>query len=95
MLKNILKGLGLKGEDKQEYSPATAVVEAGSADVAASPAAYDNAADDEELVAAITAAVIACLGGNSKIVVRKIRRTDAQTPVWGMISRTEQMATRF
>jgi hypothetical protein len=95
MLKNILKGLGLKSEDKQEDSPVTVVAETGSINEATSSAAYDIEADDEELVAAITAAVMACLGGNSKIVVRKIRRTDAQTPVWGMISRTEQMATRF
>lgn len=51
--------------------------------------------DDDELVAVITAAVIACLGGNSGIVVRKIRRVEDNTPVWGRVSRTEQMAGRF
>ena len=54
-----------------------------------------EAADDDQLVAVITAAVISCLGGKSNIVVRNIRRVDDLTPAWGKVSRTEQMANRF
>ena len=52
-------------------------------------------ADDDQLMAVITAAVISCLGGNSNIVVRNIRRVDDRTTAWGKVSRTEQMANRF
>ena len=52
-------------------------------------------ASDDQLVAVITAAVISCLGGNSNIVVRNIRRVEDLTPAWGKASRTEQMAARF
>lgn len=51
--------------------------------------------DDEQLVAVIAAAVMSCLGGNSNIVVRSIRRVNDLTPIWGKISRAEQMANRF
>lgn len=51
--------------------------------------------EDDELVAVITAALISSLGGRSNIVVRNIRRVDDLTPVWGKVSRTEQMANRF
>jgi sodium pump decarboxylase gamma subunit len=57
-----------------------------------------NAAEeafDDQLVAVLTAAVISCLGGNSSIVVKNIRRVDDLTPAWGKVSRAEQMANRF
>lgn len=50
---------------------------------------------DDRLIAVITAAAISCLGRNSSIVVRKIRRINDTTPAWGMSSRTEQMANRL
>ncbi|HNR04646.1 MAG TPA: OadG family protein [Bacillota bacterium] len=52
-------------------------------------------ASDDQLAAVITAAVISCLGGNSNIAVRNIRRVEDLTPAWGKASRTEQMAVRF
>lgn len=52
-------------------------------------------ADDEELVAVITAAIASSLGRNSNIVVRSIRRVNDMTPVWGKAGRSEQMANRF
>ena len=52
-------------------------------------------ASDDQLVAVLTAAVISCLGGNSSIVVKNIRRVDDLTPAWGKVSRAEQMANRF
>jgi hypothetical protein len=38
---------------------------------------------------------ISSLGGRNNIVVRNIRRVDDLTPVWGKVSRMEQMANRF
>lgn len=55
----------------------------------------NEAVEDDELIAVITAALISSLGGRSNIVVRNIRRVDDFTPAWGKVSRTEQMANRF
>ena len=52
-------------------------------------------ASDDQLAAVITAAVISCMGGNSNIAVRNIRRVEDLTPAWGKASRAEQMAVRF
>ena len=82
----------LSEKNNKEDSPTIGVSAVEELEV---PAPSNAAADDEELVAVITAAVIACLGGNSSIVVKNIRRVDDLTPVWGKVSRTEQMAGRF
>ena len=55
----------------------------------------NDAVEDDELIAVITAALISSLGGRSNIVVRNIRRVDDLTPIWGKVSRTEQMANRL
>mgnify|MGYP000955807344 CR=1 FL=1 len=45
-----------------------------------------------ELVAAITAAIAACLGTSSNgIVIRSLHRAQSTTPVWGARSRVEQV----
>jgi hypothetical protein len=74
----------------------TAVTEEKAVEATAAPLLNTVAvAEDDELVAVITAAVLSCLGGNSNIIVRNIRRVDDLTPAWGKVSRTEQMAHRF
>ncbi|MFZ5354804.1 MAG: OadG family protein [Bacillota bacterium] len=55
----------------------------------------DKAADDNELVAVITAAVAACLGGKRDLVVRSITRVGDSSPVWARTGRQEQMSNRF
>jgi len=60
---------------------------------AAAPAV--EAAEDEELIAVISAAIAASLGGKSNIVVRNIRRVNDMTPVWAKAGRNEQMSSRF
>ncbi|HWR62053.1 MAG TPA: OadG family protein [Clostridia bacterium] len=96
LLQYILKTMKFFNREKKESPKVTAATEGKAA---AEPAAQSlNTAEvqeDEELVAAITAAVIACLGGNSSIVVRKIRRVEDMTPAWGKASRLDQMAGRF
>lgn len=48
-------------------------------------------ANDEELIAVITAAVAASLGTSSNgIRIRSLRRSDANTPAWGRKGRIEQ-----
>lgn len=51
--------------------------------------------DADELLAVITAAISACMGGQSNLLVRKITRVGDNTPVWGQISRHEQMLNRL
>ena len=55
----------------------------------------EAAEEADQLSAVITAAVISCLGRNSSIVVRSIRRIEDPVPAWGRAGRTEQMANRF
>lgn len=48
-------------------------------------------ANDDELIAVITAAVAASLGTSSNgIRIRSLRRSDANTPTWGRKGRLEQ-----
>ena len=49
----------------------------------------------EELIAVITAAISACMGGQNNLLVRKITRVGDNTPVWGQISRHEQTHNRL
>lgn len=51
--------------------------------------------DAEELLAVITAAISACMGGENNLYVRKITRVGDSTPVWGQISKQEQMLNRL
>ena len=55
-----------------------------------------QAADDTQLVAAITAAVAASLGTKpGDIVIRSIRRTPKSTPAWGTDSRMQQVFNKL
>lgn len=92
---NFLVTLFGKGKEKKEGTEAAQVQKAEPVEAAIPQENNNGAAEDNELIAVITAALISCLGGRSNIVVRNIRRVDDQTPVWGKISRTEQMANRF
>lgn len=77
---------------KSEQVRETKAVETAAPQVNYAAAVEEN---EDELVAAITAALMSCLGGRSNIVVRNIRRVDDFTPAWGKVSRTEQMGNRF
>jgi len=82
-------------KEKKDDSGVTQIPEVKAVEAAVSRTNEKETADEEQLVAVITAAVISCMGGNSNIVIRNIRRVNDLTPVWGKISRTEQMANRF
>ena len=51
--------------------------------------------DSDELIAVITAALNACIGSESNLVVRKITRVGDNTPAWGQTGRQEQMLNRL
>lgn len=96
LLQYILKAMELVfHREKKVVSGVTLVPEIKPVETAVSQVNTAEVADDDQLMAVITAAVISCLGGNSNIVVRNIRRVDDLTPAWGKASRTEQMANRF
>jgi sodium pump decarboxylase gamma subunit len=96
LLQYILKSMGVVfNREKKEVPGVTEVLEAKAVETATTQMNNTEAADDDQLVAVITAAVISCLGGKSNIVVRNIRRVDDLTPVWGKVSRAEQMGNRF
>ena len=82
-------------KEKKAAAEVAPVSEIKAVEAAAPQINVIDAEDDAQLAAVITAAVISCLGGNSNIVVRNIRRVSDQTPAWGRVSRTEQMANRF
>ncbi|HWQ30660.1 MAG TPA: OadG family protein [Negativicutes bacterium] len=96
VLQYALKTMKLFNKNRKEDSP---VAEVGEIKAVENAVAVEeqpvNYAEDDSLIAVITAAVIASLGGNSNIVVRKIRRVDDRTPAWGKVSRMEQMSDRF
>ena len=96
LLQYILKAMEVVfHREKKAASGLTQVSEVKAVETAATQVNDAEAADDDQLVAVITAAVISCLGGKSNIVVKNIRRVDDLTPAWGKVSRTEQMANRF
>ena len=52
--------------------------------------------DEDELIAAVTAVAMICMEGNGgSFTVRSIRKVKDHTPVWGKVSRHEQMQNRF
>lgn len=59
-------------------------------------AAADETADADELIAVITAALMAFnKDSNKTLVVRSIRRAAAKTPAWAKAGRADQLASRF
>lgn len=96
LLQYILKSMEIIfHRDKKAVPEAVKISEAKAVEAVATQALLEEEASDDQLVAVITAAVISCLGGNSNIVVRNIRRVEDLTPSWGKVGRTEQMANRF
>ena len=96
LLQYILKSMELVFHREKKAVPGmTQVSEVKAVETAAAQVNDAEAVDDNQLVAVITAAVISCLGGQSNIVVRNIRRVNDKTTAWGKVSRTEQMANRF
>lgn len=62
----------------------------------AAPAAAVNVAEDDALIAVITAAIAASLGTSSNgVVVKSIERTGQNVPSWGARGRIEQVYNRF
>ncbi len=51
--------------------------------------------DEGELLAAISAALTAFMGSSSNLVVRSVKRTEDNTPVWAKVGRHEQMLNRL
>ncbi|HQA65593.1 MAG TPA: OadG family protein [Bacillota bacterium] len=92
LLQYMLKAMEIIFHREKKAAPAAAPA---AAPVAAPQVNEAEEASDDQLAAVITAAVISCLGGNSNIAVRNIRRVEDLTPAWGKASRTEQMAVRF
>ncbi|MDF2532715.1 MAG: sodium pump decarboxylase subunit gamma [Clostridia bacterium] len=80
---------GKKKQDTIESNISTTSAEATATN---SPA---EEMDAEELLAVITAAISACMGGQSNLLVRKITRVGDNTPIWGQISRHEQTLNRL
>lgn len=59
-------------------------------------AAADADANADELIAVITAALMAYnKDSNKTLVVRSIRRAAAKTPAWAKAGRADQLASRF
>lgn len=83
----------LFGGKKKHNNEQVAIEGVSSAAVSQTVAAGD--ADADEIIAVITAAINACLGGQSNLVVRSITRVGDKTPIWGQIGRHEQMLNRF
>jgi len=47
------------------------------------------------LVAVISAAVLSCMGGKARFIVRSITRAGDSVPVWGKTGRHDQMTSRM
>lgn len=96
LLQYMLKAMEIVFHKEKKAVPG--VVQVSEAKPAETDVPQVNTAEetmDDQLTAVITAAVISCLGRNSNIIVRNIRRVEDLTPAWGKASRTEQMAARF
>lgn len=62
----------------------------------AAPAAVAKPAEDDALIAVITAAIAASLGTSSNgVVIKSIERTGQNVPSWGARGRIEQVYNRF
>ncbi|SHJ08912.1 OadG family protein [Lutispora thermophila] len=51
--------------------------------------------DAGELIAVISAALAACMGSSSNLVIKTINRVEGNTPVWAKAGRQEQMYNRL
>jgi sodium pump decarboxylase gamma subunit len=77
------------GKKKQD------IIESNISTTSTEAIALSEEMDEDELLAVITAAISACMGGQSNLLVRKITRVGDNTPIWGQISRHEQTLNRL
>jgi hypothetical protein len=80
---------GKKTQDVVESKPNTAGAEVTATNV------MTEDLDTDEILAVITAAISACMGGQNNLFIRKITRVGDSTPIWGQISRHEQTLNRL
>jgi sodium pump decarboxylase gamma subunit len=81
------KKVKTQAEMASKLMPAAAEVTATSA--------VTEEIDEDEILAVITAAISACMGSQSNLIVSKITRVGDNTPVWGQIGKHEQMLNRL
>ena len=81
------------GGKKTQDSIESKLKTAGAETIATNVMSEDMDAD--ELLAVITAAISACMGGQNNLFIRKITRAGDNTPIWGQISRHEQTLNRM
>ena len=80
----------------RKKAPAPAPVVPAPQPVAAEPEKEEPELNQDELVAVITAALMAyAKDSNKTLVVRSIRRSGAKAPVWANAGRADQLASRF
>lgn len=84
----------LTGKKKEKAAPAPAPVVVP--EPVAEAAAEETGLESDELIAVITAALVAFnKDGNKTLVVRSVRRAAAKTPAWAKAGRADQLASRF
>ncbi|MEG6612384.1 OadG family protein [Pseudoclostridium thermosuccinogenes] len=85
------------GKDKMNTKDNDMPAPQAHKDVVEESTAYIEQKDDSELVAVLTAAVIAAMGGSSEsnIHVKSYRRIPQISPVWNSVSRKEQIAAKL
>lgn len=77
-----------KGSVQGKAKPKPQADESISSEAGAEP-------EDDEVAAAIAAVAVICMEREGSLVVRSIKRMEDKTPVWGKVSRQEQMQNRF
>lgn len=82
------------GEKKTQVTIESKLKTTGAEEVTATTVLSEEM-DADELLAVITAAISACMGGQNNLLVRKITRVGDNTPIWGQVSRHEQMLNRM
>ncbi len=51
--------------------------------------------NDENIKVAIISAILEALGGDSSIVINKLKRGNVNSPIWNSISRQENLSNKF
>lgn len=77
-----------KGNVQGKAKPKPQADESISSEAGAEP-------EDDEVAATIAAVAVICMEREGSLVVRSIKRMEDKTPVWGKVSRQEQMQNRF
>lgn len=93
----ILKALLGRSSNKKEKAASVKEAKATAPQKPeATPVVAASPADDDALIAVITAAIAASLGTSSNgVVVKSIERTGQNVPSWGARGRIEQVYNRF